>query len=144
MRISSLLFCSAAGLLLISSVPASASPNGGGPVVGRYRAFHQNHGTTFGPRNRNTIRRPAIQPVHWKKVRLPHGLGKVGQLPKSLPHGASKGHIRKYFPHGPPKLPKKPKKLPNGLGKVGDIKIKLPHGLGNTGNAPRRFMPEWW
>lgn len=143
MRISSLILSSAAGLLLLSSAPASASPSGG-PVIGRYRAFHPSHGTTLGPRNRNTIRRPPVQPAHWKKVRLPHGLGKAGHLPKKLPPGVGKAHIRKHFPHGVWDPANQKKKLPHGLGKAGDVTKKLPHGLGRTGNAPRRFMPDWW
>ena len=142
MRISSLLFSASIGLLLMSGSPAQASP---GTVIGRYRAFHPNHGTSLRPaRNRVPVRRVVIKPVYWKKVKLPHGLGKVGHLPKKLPHGLGKVHIRKHFPHGLRKTAKLPKKLPNGVGTTGDIPLRFPHGLGNTGNIPRRFVPEWY
>ena len=143
MRISILLFSASVGLLLLATgSPAVASPPG--KVIGRYQAFHPSHGNSLRPRNRMPIRRPPIQPVHWKKVKLPHGLGKVGHLPKKLPHGLGKAHIRKHFPHGLPKIGKLPKKLPNNQGSTADIPLRFPHGLGNTGNIPRRFVPEWY
>ena len=142
MRISSLLFSASVGLLLlVTGSPASAAP---GTVIGRYKAFHPSHGTSLRPGQRVPVRRPVIQPVHWKKVKLPHGLGKTGHLPKKLPHGLGKVHLRKHFPHGLPKTGGLPKKLPNGLGSIADIPLRFPHGLGKWGNVPRRFVPEWY
>jgi len=130
-------------LLLTSGAPADAAPNG--QVIGRYTAFHPSHGNSLRPRNRTPVRRTVIKPMHWKRVKLPHGLGKTGHLPKKLPHGlGKKAHIRKHFPHGIPKVGKLPKKLPNGVGKTSDIPLRFPHGLGDTGNIPRRFVPEWY
>lgn len=133
-RTSNLILVATVCMMLLLGSTALARPGG---FSGRFKVVRPASGFSLTQRGGLSLKRSRAPQ---KRIRLPHGLGRMGKLPKKLPHGIGRiGKLPKKLPHGIGRIGKLPQKLPHGTGPGRQIPVRLPHGLGDLGNIPHRF-----